>query len=275
MPPVRDATVGIPTCDDDPRVLALALDAIAGQPVAAPPLIVDMSSGDAIARVARARPDRARYVRFPQSGGVAESRNRIVELADTRYVLFLDADAVPRPGWAAALTGGFAAADVALVGARILPRWPDRAPPLFTTVLGQELLGMLDLGAQPRDIPRVMGTSFALDRERLPRPAPFRPELGRRTGQLMAWEEVALSLDVAAAGGRIRYEPRATVDHHVRRDRLSWRWMGRRAYAAGRESRLAPAPLTPFPRPLTLRDRAFWLATAPVSLAGRVRGARP
>lgn len=271
-----DVTVGIPTCDDDPRVLALALDAIAAQPIGAATLVVDMSGGTHIAQVARGRPDRVRYVGFPESSGVAESRNRILELADTRYVLFLDADAVPLPGWATAMADALAAADdVALVGARILPLWPGPPPPLFTTTLGLELLGMLDLGRQALDVPRVMGTSFAVDRQRLPRPAPFRSELGRRPGRLIAWEEVALSLDITATGGRIRYEPRATVRHHVRDERLSWRWMARRAYTAGRETRLAPGPLEPFPRSLTMRDRAFWLVTTPASAAGRLRGPGP
>jgi GT2 family glycosyltransferase len=273
MDRLPDVTIGIPTCDDDPRVLALVLNAIAREPVACPPVIVDMSSTDRIAQVVQARSERLRYVRFHESSGVAESRNRIVQLADTRYLLFLDADAVPLPGWAHALAGAFDAADrVALVGARIIPIWPRTAPPLFTTTIALELLGMLDLGAEPCEIPRVMGTSFAVDRERLPRTEPFRLDFGRRPGRLLAWEEVQLSLDASAAGGRIRYEPRATVGHHVRADRLSWRWMLRRAHTAGRETRWWPERLDAFPRPLTLRDRAFQVATTPVFLAGRLRG---
>jgi GT2 family glycosyltransferase len=269
-----DATVGIPTCDDDPRVLSLALDAIAGQRLAHPPVIVDMSATDGIERAARAHAEGVRYVSFRESSGVAESRNRIVELAGTRYLLFLDADAVPELGWANALVEAFEAAeDVALVGARILPSWPRPAPPLFETTVGLELLGMLDLGPEPCDLPRVMGTSYAVDRERLASAQPFRPELGRGPGRLFAWEEVQLSLDVRAAGGRIRYEPWAVVRHHVRADRLSWLWMLRRTYRAGRESRLAPERLEPFPRPLALHDRVFQLATAPAFLAGRVKGA--
>jgi GT2 family glycosyltransferase len=131
-----DVTIGIPTCDDDPLVLSLALDAIAAEPVEAPPIILDMSSTDQIADMVRSRRERLRYVRARDSSGVSDSRNRIVGLADSRYLLFLDADAVPRPGWALALTGALSSAeDVALVGARILPRWPRPAPPLFTTAV--------------------------------------------------------------------------------------------------------------------------------------------
>lgn len=269
-----DVTVGMPTCDDDPHVVSLALDALAGQRLARPPLIVDMSTTDRIERALRTHAGRVQYHAFRESSGVAESRNRIVELAETRSLLFLDADAVPEPGWAMALLEALhAGEEVALVGARILPSWPSAAPPLFTTTIGLELLGMLDLGSTPCDLPRVTGTSFALDRDRLPSPRPFRPELGRGPGRALGWEEVQLSLDVRAAGGRIRYEPRAVVRHHVRPDRLSWRWMLDRAYRAGRETRFAAGRLEPFPRELTPRDRLFQLATAPAFFAGRLRGA--
>jgi glucosyl-dolichyl phosphate glucuronosyltransferase len=271
---LADVTIGIPACDDDPRVLSLALDAIEAEGAGSPPVVVDMSSTDRIARLARARSDRIRYVRFSESSGVAESRNRIVALSDARYLLFLDADAVPVPGWARALRGAFdAAQDVALVGARILPAWAGRTPPLFTTAIAGELLGMLDLGDRPCEMPRVMGTSYALNRERVRGAEPFRTDLGRRPGHLLSAEEVQLSLDVSAAGGRIRYEPKAIVRHHVRPGRLSWGWMLRRAYVAGRETRRWPGRLDDFPRPLTPRDRLFQLATAPMFVAGRVRGA--
>ena len=134
---------------------------------------------------------------------------------------------------------------------------------------------MLDLGPRPRAIPRVMGTSYALDRERLPGSPPFRGDLGRRPGRLFSWEEVQLSLDVIAAGGRIRYEPAAIVTHHIRADRLSWRWMLRRAHLAGRETRYWHERLEDFPRPLTLRDRVFQLATWPAFASGRLRGIEP
>jgi len=173
-------TVGIPTCDDDPRVLSLALDAIALQPIARPPVIVDMSRADRIAEMVKARPEPIHYVRSPECSGVAESRNQIVRLAETRQLLFLDADAVPRPGWARALAGALAGGErVTLVGARIVPIWPHTAPRLFTTTTGLELLGMLDVGVEPCELPRVMGTSFAVDRERLPGMEPFRLHLGR------------------------------------------------------------------------------------------------
>ena len=129
------------------------------------------------------------------------------------------------------------------------------------------LLWVLDLGMQPCELLRVMGTGFAPDRERLPRPEPFRLKFARRPGRLLTGEEIQLSRDVRPAGGRIRYEPGATVEHRVRAERLSWRWMLRRAYTGW-----WPERADPFPRALAPLDRALQLATTPALLAGRLRG---
>src|SRR5204862_5653963 len=130
-----------------------------------------------------------RYEAYPHSSGLSDSRNRGLGLADTRYILFVDADAIPERGWASALRNAFASDErTALVAARILPLWPSGRPMLFDTAPAEDFLGMLDLGGEEREVPRVMGTSFALDRERLPSPAPFATELGRRPGSLAGGE---------------------------------------------------------------------------------------
>lgn len=272
---LSDVTVGIPTCDDDPAVLDDALRAIGAEGLPHPVIIVDMSRGEEVAQVAAARRERVSYIRFPESRGVVDSRNRIAQEASSEIVLFLDADAVPQPGWAAGVARAFAEDPrLAMVGARILPAWPRRPPPLFTTAVAQELLGMLDLGERPMRLPRVMGTSYALHRARLPpgrAEAPFAESLGRRPGRLLSGEEVQLSLEVLADGGAISYEPTAVVRHHIRPERLSWRWMIRRLYSQGLEVELWPQRLEPFPRPLRFGDRVLQLLGTPPFLAGRGR----
>jgi GT2 family glycosyltransferase len=270
--PIEDVTVGVPTRNDDPTIFARLLDAVAAEPLAAPALVVDMSDGDAIRKVTEARAPRIRYVPYSESTGVSDSRNRILQLAETRYVLLIDADAVPEAGWARAMRGGFdRAADVAVVGARCLPVWPGRAPPLFRTAPAYDLLGMFDLGTASLDVPRIMGTSYALDRERIPDP-PFPLDLGRRPGGgLESGEEVALCEAVRDEGWSVRYEPDALVRHHLRRERASWRWMLGRARAAGREARI-DLRREPLPRRFRLRDYVFLAAITPPYFAGRLLG---
>jgi hypothetical protein len=139
-------------------------------------------------------------------------------------------------------------------------------------VTASDWLSMLDLGDESREVPRVMGTSYAIDRERLG-DDPFEVSLGRRPGVSIAHEEVQLALDAARGGWRCWYAADARVRHLVDASRLTWSWMVRRAYTAGREVALAPPDgLAPLPRRLTLRDHAFRALVAPAFLAGRLRG---
>ena len=267
---MRDVTVGMATFDDDPAIFALALDAALAQ-VEQPVVVADMSRGNEIRAAAAARGARVRYLAATDSAGLSDSRNRIVAAAVTRYLAFLDADAVPEPGWAAALRAAFERDDrVAVAGARSIPVWPRRPPPLFETQTAGDYLSMLELGPSPKEVPRIVGTSFALDRDRLPAGSPFSLELGRRPGSALGGEEVDFCERVRAAGWRVVYEPDAVVKHHVRRGRDSWRWMLRRAYLAGREARRAGRRFEPLPRRLGARDVLFLAAIAPAFAAGRL-----
>jgi GT2 family glycosyltransferase len=265
----------MPTRDDDPRVLALALDAVIRERLEHPAVVVDMSREDAVRQVVEARAPSVRYVPYRESQGVSDSRNRLVELVETRYLLFLDADAVPRPRWALAMRESFDQGDnVAVVGARCLPVWPGKVPFLFESTPAQDMLGMFDLGEEPRDVPRIMGTSYAIDRERLPAGSPFSPEIGRRPGSFLAGEEVDFCLRVKATGWDISYEPGAVVDHYVRPERATWSWMLRRMFVAGQESARWSMRLEDLPRRQTVRDRLFLGLVAPWFLAGRLKARR-
>jgi GT2 family glycosyltransferase len=266
-----DISIAIPTFEGDP-VLLRRVFAAATQQSRLPVLVIDMSRSDVVAEAAASTGGVA-VVRLPHSPGLSHSRNELVRRASTRYVLFLDSDAVPEPGWLDAMRAGFEHPDVALVAARVLPAWPRRPPPLLDSVTARDWISMFDLGNEPRSVPRVVGTSFALDRERVPG-VPFDEALGRRPGGELGHEEVQLALLAARAGWRCWYSADAVVHHHITRERTTWRFMQRRAFTAGREIGLWPAEgLQPLPRPaFTWRDHAFRALVAPAFLAGRLRG---
>ena len=271
---LADVSVGIPTCDDDPKILTKALSRIVREPIDST-IIVDMSRGSGVRRVAADFEGDVTLIRYPESIGVSDSRNLLIKSCPTQFLIMIDADAIPRPGWAVALRKAFDRDErAAVIGGRILPTWPDAPPLLFQTAPALDFLGMYDLGESAVAVPRIMGTTYAIDRTRLPGNPPFRPDVGRKPGSLLAFEEVAYCLGVIDAGWTIWYEPQATVDHHVRRGRDSWRWMLRRTFVAGQESRLAAERLEPLPRATTMSDRLFRLAIAPTFLAGRLIGPR-
>ena len=258
------ATIAIPTFNDDPAVFARVLDLATG--AGAPIVVVDMSTDDRVARVCDGR-EAVRYHAFPESGGVSHSRNRCVALAETRHVVFLDSDGFPEPGWLEPLLAAVEGERVAVAGSRILPAWESRPPRLFRAATASDWLSLFDLGQERLDVPRIMGTCYAIDRERVPDP-PFDESIGRKPGWPLAMEENVLCEASLAAGWRVVYEPASVVRHRIPADRATWRWMWRRAHTAGRETRMG-GRFEPLPRrALGPRDRIFQAAVAGPFLAG-------
>jgi GT2 family glycosyltransferase len=265
--------IAMPTYNPDEEVFRhVVADALAGSAPDVRMIVVDMSTTDVVERVCAEHADRVEFHALPDSRGVSHSRNRCVELAATRYVAFLDSDAYAEPGWLIPLVDQLTGAGrVAVAGSRILPAFRAGRPSrLMETATASDWLSLLDLGPEPLDIPAVIGTSYALDRERAPDP-PFDESRGRRPGVATAGEEVLLCQRSREAGWRVVYEPRSVVRHDIPASRASWPWMWRRAYAAGIEDGLWEA-VGEFPRPpFGARDHAFRAAVAAPFLAGRLR----
>lgn len=261
------ATIAVPTYQPDhgvfARMLELALAGSEDEEI----VVVDMSPRDDLRALCEEAGPRVRYDHFPESGGVASSRNRCVELAATRYVCFLDSDAFPEPGWAAALVTRLQGGNAAVAGSKILPYWEGTPRRAMTTVPASDWLSLLDLGDEAIEVPRIIGTSYALDRERV-REQPFDERLGRRPGWPLAMEENELCESAREAGWSVYYEPASVVRHHIPAERATWRTMWRRAHTAGRETRVA-GRAEPMPgRRLGPRDRAFQAAVAVPFFAG-------
>lgn len=270
----QDLTIAIPTCEDDLATLSRVFEAVAAEGLAADTLVSDMSRGSGVRSLA-ARFEGIRHLPLPDADGVAESRNALLAAAQTGYVAFLDADAIPQPGWARAMRAAFERTEkAAVVGARCVPEWEGAVPPLFDTAPAGDFLSLFDLGERPRAVETIMGTSYAVDRSRLPDP-PFRPDRGYMRGGGLGGEEVLLCLAVRSAGWDVLYEPSAVVRHRIPPQRAKWSYMYRRVFRAGREARLAARqeePVPRLPRTLGARDWAFLAAVAPAYLAGRLRG---
>lgn len=269
-----DVDVVICAWAGDERAITLRTVAVAAAQAASGHVhLVDMSPArDLVDRVAAI--DGVVVHHVPESSGLGESRQAGIAHATARYVAFLDSDAVPRPGWLAALRDAAEPADVAIAGGPVLPVWPaGRRPRLFASAPAGDFLSMLDLGLRPLDVPRVLPGNMIVDRERTGEHV-FAEDLGRREGDLLGAEEIDTMLRVAGHGWRIVYVPAAAVDHRTVADRMAWRWMWRRVYAAGRESALHPRRLAPMPRAPRLADRAFLAAVAAPYLAGRRAGTR-
>ena len=186
--------------------------------------------------------------------GLSAARNRALDIAAYPLVLFLDADALAEPGWAAALVAALASPKVAIAGARIVPGWPGKPPLLAKARAIHDQYSLLDLGSGTRPYHRVVGAGFGVDMAKLPAALRFDENLGRRDGRLFGGEESDFASRARALGYEIVYAGDAVVTHLVEPERTRLPWIVRRLVYAGH----GRAMLGGAPSPSGKRRAADW-----------------
>ncbi len=266
----KGVTVVIVVCPLDDHALAVDVVSAAANQKPTEVVVVSSSENQEFARRI-AQVDAMRVVRVEQQTPLGYARNMGAEASTTRFVAFLDSDAVPRRGWLEALCAQLGGNDVAAVGGPVLPVWPaSRVPVLFRrSSSAQHFLSMFDLGRQTISVSCVLPGNMAIDRKVM-ESLPFDSAAGRRVGSLIGAEEIPMMIRVREAGYQVIYEPRAIVDHHTRSDRMNWVWMWRRVFAAGRESSRQSGVLEPLPRRDSITDVAFKAVVAVPYLLGKL-----
>jgi GT2 family glycosyltransferase len=229
-----------------------------------------------------------RYIAEP-APGVAHARNAGIQAARGRLVAFMDDDAIADPGWLESLLAAFDQHRESLlaVGGPVRALW-GRAPSRWLRGHLLTFLSLVDYGPEPRAlrIPHepLFGCNIALSRETALAIGGFRPSLGRVGSRLLSGDEVDLQVRLHGAGGRVYYEPKASVGHRIAAERMTRRWFLRRVFSQGvsdavlaRESKGAAAgdlrPPLAFRARRALREPSPMLAALGVAyVAGLISG---
>jgi GT2 family glycosyltransferase len=170
--------------------------------------------------------------------GLNGARNRGAAVARGEILAFLDDDTLAAPGWARAMLDAFAEYPCAAVGGRVSLGLAAAPPDWFENVthhlaeydLGEEPYWLAD---HPELIPIPVGANFAVRRTEFDRVGGFRTGLDRLGRSLISNGDTEFLLRLRAGGGKLRYEPRASVIHRVPAERLTISYMVRRHYAQG------------------------------------------
>jgi glycosyltransferase involved in cell wall biosynthesis len=213
--------------------------------VAAEVLVIDNASTDDTSTVLAALGRRAPELRAMHEPvlGLSAARNRALAEMRGLVVAFLDDDAVPRPGWLAALLASHTAPSVVAAGGRIALRF-ETPPPTWLVPALHPALSAYDMGDEPHrlctrpgdEYPYGGNISFRADAAR--QLGGFSTRLGVRGRRQLAHEETDLCRRLDQAGGEIRYVPDAVVDHWVFPERLRPAWFIARATERGRSQAL-------------------------------------
>jgi GT2 family glycosyltransferase len=236
-----DVTLLVPTYRRPERLRRL-LDAVAVQqaPFAWELLVVDNdeeASARAVVEGAPVPPGVAvRYVVEPALGAV-HARNRGVREATGRVLAMLDDDVVPRPGWLAAVCAPVLAGAAVGAGGTVVLDPDVRRPGWFDEAGMGGYLTAHALDVEPRPLTEdeiVVTANAAFDREAVRRIGGFDARFGPRGRVQIVADDAHLVRELMRAGGTVLWLPDAVVVHDLPAERLSRRWLLRRAYWQGR-----------------------------------------
>jgi len=232
--PARLASIVIPARNES-RTIGRLVRTVLSQPVdgwAVEVVVVDDGSSDETADVARSAG--ARVIRLepgPRGGNPALARNRVALLASGDPVVFLDADCLPAPGWLARLLAGHDDGAAVVGGALDLP---DGLPAMARC---DYYCGWYHVHSRrpAGDVPNHPPGNLSVRR------AEFAAGPGFTEHQPVAYahEELAWQGAIRRRGGRIKFEPRATVYHY---NRPGFRNLLRRNYRWGFSAIESKAP---------------------------------
>ncbi len=237
-----DLTVCICT-HERPRYVRDCLEGLAVQTVPRDRfavLIVDSASADNTELVALSHTHDARLIRVEQPG-VSLARNAGAWAARTRYIAYIDDDAIPAADWIEAILTAIArpGRPPALIGGRILPKWEAPLPRWWPStlrgvlsIIEHEGEGEYRTGAVPPDL-EPYAANMVVNILSLLAAGGFGAAIGRYGHSLLSDEEVQLAWTLQDAGHLVRYDSRIVVHHQIQARRLRPEWLLSRLYWQG------------------------------------------
>lgn len=229
-----------------PRYVRDCLDGLARQ--TAPrdqfhTLIVDSGSDETVHAelrgLAKNQPDTV-LIRV-DAPGVSLARNAGAAACKTRFIAYIDDDAIADPTWVAAILQALSVPGQtpAVLSGRILPRWEAPLPTWWPASLRGVLSIVEHQGAgeyRTTDMPPGLepyAANMIVDAEALRKAGGFGDKLGRNGQTLLSDEEVQLAWRLQDAGLSVRYDSRIVVHHQIQATRFRPEWLLARLYWQG------------------------------------------
>lgn len=201
-------------------------------------IVVDNKSTDDTRKVVSeefAHIGNIKYV-YESNQGLTYARNTGWKSASTRYIAYLDDDAIASSGWLENILNVFAiSSNIRCVGGKITPLWEDFRPEWLPDSL-LSYLAILDMSKNTLLLTEgqyVFGANIAFDVAALKSVGGFDPELGRKGNNLLSNEELIVQKRLRINGFECYYDPGVHVVHQIQSTRLQPDWFYTRSYWQG------------------------------------------
>ena len=170
--------------------------------------------------------------------GLSFARNTGAEIAQGKYIVYLDDDAIAVDDWLSGIFDAFINSTLspAAVGGPVQLNWEGGAPPEWLPRQYWSLYTHLDYGLVGRFITPeeyLVGANIGFNKKILLEIGGFDTRLGRKGLSLLSGEESSVLRILRDRSLPIYYQPKALVYHTVPRERQSKNWLLRRLFWDG------------------------------------------
>ncbi|OGC50402.1 hypothetical protein A2716_04315 [candidate division WWE3 bacterium RIFCSPHIGHO2_01_FULL_40_23] len=184
------------------------------------------------------------------------ARNQGTKLASGNLVAFSDPDCVLKPNWMEELITTFRKFNASIVGTKITPVWGAETSWYHKSKVIQEFYALLDLSQNYKLVSKVIGASFALDKNKIKSSPYFDEGLGRKEGMFLGGEETDLCKRVVTSGGIVAYTANTQALHKIPKERMNLKWLFKMAYFGGITRAMRGGKVETFTTSYNLRDKA-------------------
>ena len=171
--------------------------------------------------------------------GKNSALNTALKQVRGELVVFTDDDVIPDPGWLKALISAADRwPDADLFGGRIVPRYPEGqgAPDIEDKVFFRIAFVVADWDIPEGEHPagKIWGPNMMVRRRVFDQGLRFNPKIGPTGSNYLMGSETEFLLRASEAGHSAVFVPSASVQHQIRPEQLTQKWICGRAYRVGR-----------------------------------------
>ncbi|MBO7477761.1 MAG: glycosyltransferase family 2 protein [Salinivirgaceae bacterium] len=176
------------------------------------------------------------------SQGLSFARNRGIAESKGEWLVFIDDDAMPQPGYLSNLKANIAQnSDAGAFGGQIIPEFESGVAPDWLCRWTYSWVSAIDMGNSVKLFEGgkfPIGANMGISRAAIEKCGTFNTELGRNKKNLMGGEEKDIFLRLKTAGIPIYYFPNVSVNHIIPPHRTTPEFIAKLGAGIGASERL-------------------------------------
>ncbi|MFW6286090.1 MAG: glycosyltransferase [Nanoarchaeota archaeon] len=161
-------------------------------------------------------------------------KNLLLNDVNEGFLLFTDPDCIADSNWAFELVKTLKKYNCTIVGGKILPIWKSNKLFINKSKFINEFYSLLDLGNQTCKINKLIGCNMGVNIDTIKSfELSFNEKVGRNKKKLVGSEDTLFCLNAINKKLNIFYTSNAKIFHQIDKERLTYKWIFKRAFYGG------------------------------------------